>query len=278
MNNKNKNEQSIEEALKMGRRMLDHTISVVWLIIIASCILIFIYKILFWRIALIMIPVLLFLFHWIYRSYMLTKWKIRAFERTKNIHELKAQAILEGLISEEEGFLEKLLRTPEEKRKLEERYAKSDHSGVFEDQPHVPEETSIYFLKWNYIRGTVFFTLGLIATQILFWMKGEKYTLILSALAVYYIWLYARKLFKNPPGIILSKKGIETPDCGLVGWDFVSDEKVVREYDDGESFYLVFKHPGGEEKISIRSLSQTPLELHKLLQVYRGRFEKFTIN
>lgn len=270
----NKNEQSIEEALKMGRRMLNYPIVIISVGIVAFCIMVLIYKILFWRFALILIPFLLFLFPWIYKSYMLNKWKIRAFERTKNIRELKTQAILAGLISEEEGFLEKWLRTREEKRKLEELQRQSDHPGVFEDQPDVPGETSIYYPKKDYIKGTVFFTLGFIATLALFWMKGQKFALGLCIASVYYIWQYARKIFKNPPGIILSEKGIETPDCGLVSWNFISDEQVLREDNDGESFYLVFKHPGGEEKISIGSLSQTPLEIHKLLQVYRGRFEK----
>lgn len=270
----NKSEQSIEEALKMGRRMLNYPIAVISAVIMASCILIFIYKILFGRFALILIPLLLFLFHWIYKSYMLTKWKIRAFERTRNIGELKTQAILSGLISEEEGFLEKWLRTPEEKRKLEEFQRKSEEQVAFEDQPGIPEETAIYYPKRKDMNGIIFFILGLIATLIFFWLKGEKQTLILSVLLVYYIWKNVRSFLKNVPGIVLSEKGIETSDCGLVGWNFISDEKVVREDDDGESFYLVFKYPEGEEKISIGSLSLTPLEIHKLLQVYRGRFEK----
>lgn len=274
MNNKNKNEQSIDEALKMGRRMLNYPIVVGSFVIIASCILIFVYKILFWNFALLMIPVLLFLFHWIYRSYMLTKWKIRAFERTKNIRELKTQAILTGLISGEEGFLEKWLRTPEEKHQLEAFQAQSDYPGVFEDQPDVPKEMAIYYPKQKDLNGIIFFTLGLIASLIFFWLKGEKQTLILSVLSAYYIWKNARSFLKNIPDIVLSEKGIETPDCGFVSWNFVSDEQVLREEEEGESFYLVFNHPGGREKISVGSLSRTPVEIHDLLQVYRGRFEK----
>ncbi|MNJ84650.1 hypothetical protein D3C87_21080 [compost metagenome] len=258
----------------MGRRMLSYPVSISFVVIITSCILIFIYKILFWRIALLMIPVLVFLFQWIYRSYMLTKWKIRAYERTKDVKELKAQAILLGLISEQEGFLEKRLRTSEEKRKLEEFQKKSDNPGVFEDQPDVPKETVIDYSKRNHIAGTVFFTLGFIATLIMFWMKEQKYVLALLILSAYFIWRNVQGLFKNPPRIVLNEKGIETSDCGLVGWAFISDEKVVREDDDGESFYLVFNYPEGEEKISIGSLSRTPEEIHKLLKVYRGRFEK----
>lgn len=254
--------------------MLNYPVFAISLVIFASCILVFIYKILFWRFALLLIPLLLFIVPWIYRSYMLTKWKIKAFGRAKDIHELKTQAILTGFISEEEGFLEKWLRTPGEKRKLEELYSKSANRVVFEDQPDVPEETVIYYPKRKDMNTIIFFTLGLIATLIFFWLKGEKQTLILSVLLVYYIWKNVRSFFQNVPGIVLSEKGIKTTDCGLVGWDFISDEKVVREDDDGESFYLVFRHPGGKEKISVGSLSKTPLEIHMLLWVYRGRFDK----
>lgn len=266
--------ETIEEALKRGKRMLVYPVLVFHMVMILVYFWIFMYQAMFWPLALLAIFVLLFLFSWGYRSYFITKWKIRSYENTRNLDELKTSAILIGLISEQDGFLEKILRTAKEKQKLEELERRAETTQTFTDQAEVPPETRLSTPKRVYALRTVFFCAGLAAGIAAFWITKNRLHLLLSSVAFYYALKNMQKWRKHAPDIILSEKGIETKTCGLVGWEFISEEKILREDEDGVSFYLTFQYPGGEEKQRIDSFPVSAVRLHQLLRIYRGRFDK----
>lgn len=264
--------ETVQQALKRGKRMLTYPVLVIYWFMIISWGLAFSYQIFFWWIELIVIPFMLFFVPWVYRSYFLTKWKITSYERTEDLRELKASAILVGLVSKEEGFLEKLLRTAAQKQKLNE-LEKNPPVAIFKDQPDVPEETILRKPKRKYVMRALFYAVGCIAALFLYWLTKHNFHLALCVLGCYYIWKNIRNYRKNEPEIVLNERGIEIASEGLISWEFVQHERVVREDDDGVSYYLEFEHPGGREKQCIDTLPIDALELHCLLKVYRGRYE-----
>ena len=71
-----------------------------------------------------------FLFAWLIWSYMITKWRVWAFENVRNVHELKKRAIQEKLIWADGNIFEKTeIRNWEDKqklKKLERKFEKED--------------------------------------------------------------------------------------------------------------------------------------------------------
>lgn len=62
-----------------------------------------------------------FVLAWIIWSFMITKWRVSAFENVRNVHELKKRAIEEKLIWSDGNFFEKTeIRNSQEKIKLKE--------------------------------------------------------------------------------------------------------------------------------------------------------------
>lgn len=158
----NQEEVSVKQALERGRKMLDVPSSVVPKLIIGIMVLLTLLKVVAWQYALFSVPLSMLLFPLFYRSYRVTKWKLWAYEKVRNVHELKGKAVMQGIISEDHGFLERLFRTAAEESKLKELELKFRVPDLFTDNQGIPEETTFYYLVNNLILPVLLIILGVL--------------------------------------------------------------------------------------------------------------------
>lgn len=270
-----KEEVSVKEALERGKKMLNVPSDVVPKLIIGVIVFLAILNIVAWQYALFSVPLSLFLFPLVYRNYRVTKWKIWAYEHTRNVNELKAKAVMQGIISEDTGFLEKLFRTSAEKNKLEELQNKFQIPDTFIDQPEFPEETIFYYSQHQNLTAVLFFSLGGLVSLLSFLKTRNVFSLVVLIATLYLTLTNLIKRRKKEPYLILNNQGIKIFNRAFVSWTKISGEKVIRgKVDDSDDFYLVFNDGFDEESIGIDRLSVKPGELLDLLIVYRRRFEK----
>ena len=124
---------SVDEAIARGKRILNYPIAIIQLTIILTCIgLMSFYNPPNW--VLLTGALSTFVIPWIYWSFMITKWRIWAFENVRNVHELKQLAIKEKLIWPDGSVFEKTeIRTSAEKEKLNALQSKFKENDVFID-------------------------------------------------------------------------------------------------------------------------------------------------
>ncbi len=267
-------EITVKQALERGRKMLNVPSSVVPKVIIGIMVLLAVLKVVDWQYALFSAPMSLLLFPLFYRSFMITKWKLWSYEKVRNIHELKAKAVMMGIISEDTGFLEKLFRTAAAESRLKELEEKFSVPDLFSDQNQVPEETTFLY-KVNNLILPVLMIILCVAVSLNCFLKNDKVIASISLIAASWILIqFIRKRKEKAMYLTLNDKGIGTFNHPFIPWDEISGEKIIRgKVDDPADFYLVFNTPFGEESIGIDNLSVKPAEILDLLKIYRERFE-----
>lgn len=269
-------ELSVQQAIEQGRDLLIKRSSIMSRLVFTVLVVLCCFSVISLVVMLLSMTLGVFLMQWVYRSYMVTKWKIWAFENTRNVHELKAKAILEELMSESPGFLEEWMQTAEDKRRLKELEKKFEIPDVLDNYREVAEETRIDYPRSSSWGTIVFFSLGILVVPFLYWLKRDSYVLILLPLAIYYLWKNTRKNPESTSYILLNDKGIATRHCGFVSWELIEDEQITRENDEDVSYHLFFRYPGGTEKVDITHFPVKPGELYDLLKIYRKRFQDNT--
>ncbi|MGV3611360.1 MAG: hypothetical protein ACO1N0_10450 [Fluviicola sp.] len=266
-------EISVKQALERGRKMLNVPSSVVPKVIIGIMVVLALLKVVAWQYALFSAPLSLLLFPLFYRSYRVTKWKLWAYENVRNVHELKAKAVMMGILSEETGFLEKLFRTTAAENRLKELEEKFRIPDVFDDQQQVPEETTFFYAVNNLMLPVLIIILCFAASLLCFLRNDKIIGIIVITGGIWLLIQSIRKRKEKAMYLTLSDKGIGTFNYPFISWDEISGEKIIRgKVDDGD-FYFVFNTPLGEESICIDNLAVQPAELLDLLKIYRGRFE-----
>jgi hypothetical protein len=89
--------------------------------------------------------VLGFVIAWLVWSFMITKWRIWAFENVRNVHELKKRAIQEKLIWNDGNIFEQTeIRTLEDKKELKKLEKKFEKEDVYPTFPIALCEFTIY--------------------------------------------------------------------------------------------------------------------------------------
>jgi len=270
----NTEEITVKQALERGRKMLNVPSSVVPKIISGMMVLLALLKVAAWQYALFSVPLSMLLFPLFYRSYMVTKWKLWAYEKVRNVHELKAKAVMQGIISEDPGFLERLFRTAAAESRLKELELKFRVPDLFIDNQQVPEETTFFYSANNLILPVLLIILSVLVSLYSF-LKNEKEIAFLAVTAtIILLFQTLRKRKEVALYLILNDKGIGTFNYPFIPWDAISGEKIIRgKVDDTSDFYLVFNTPSGEESLGIDHLSVKPAELLDLLKIYRVRCE-----
>jgi len=109
---------TIEEAINTGLRMINRPVRIIQLTTLALSTYI-IYKFQFPDWTYILILPLAVIVPWVYWSFMITKWRIWAFENVRDVHELKSRAIAEKLIWPDGSIFEKTeIRTSQDRERL----------------------------------------------------------------------------------------------------------------------------------------------------------------
>lgn len=211
----------------------------------------------------------------IYWAFAITKWKLWAFERVRNVHTLREMAELEGLFYPEGSLTAKMeFWSANDKNRWQALRVKFDWEDEFTDDPNVPAEIQIYqskIEKWLNGLSTVAFFGGAIFLLV----NGIVYPM---AAALFILGIYSGyRQFKartfGLPQIIISENGIQTRDRPFFTWAQVAHARVER-FGIGKnmSFKLVYEDPEGMAFVDLNDLEVTAHQLTHLLKVYQARY------
>ncbi len=226
-----------------------------------------------------------FLFSWLIWSYLITKWRIWAFENVRNVHELKKRAVEAKLIWSDNHIFEKTeIRTKNEKiklKKIQEKFALED---VYKEDYSVPPITKIYYSKFDYsIQLIIAIVVIFLGSYINFNGNIEIKNLVLGTIiiliGVYSGFLGYKKASYKEPIITINDKGISSRNIGFKNWSEIKNEEVITEGSGkSEKTYLFYWYDNNEyEQIDIDELNISHRKLENLLRTYRIRFNKKTI-
>jgi len=215
-----------------------------------------------------------FLLCWLTWSFMITKWRIWAFENVRNVHELKRKAIQHKLIWKEKSFFEKTeIRTLKDReilKRLEKKFLVKD---VYRDDISVAKETRIFYSKTQTYAGLIV-SGALIFLGIYLLINEKLMGLVSFPLAVFLIYKESQKLKDKSEQIIINSKGIQIRNI-FYPWKNIYNENVIVEIRGKHvEHYLAFETDFERPAISINMLGVSLKKLEKLLQVYRIRYEK----
>ncbi len=220
---------------------------------------------------------------WIIWSFMITKWRIWAFENVRNVHELKKRAIEEKLIWEDGNWFEKTeIRSKQDKIELERIFRKFEKEDQFREDYSLPEKTKIYYSLFS---KTIEFVsevlISLFAFYFILYKNDDiKYVIgaILALIIVFQdslkIW---KKITKNEPIIEIDANGIKTEKSGFKKWSEIEGEEVIKEYfkESKLEVYLVFYYDQEKKvKINLKELNVSSKKMINILKTYRIRNNK----
>ena len=221
-----------------------------------------------------------FVLAWLIWSFMITKWRIWAFENVRNVHELKKRAIQEKLIWNDGNIFEKTeIRNAEDKSKLKKLEKKFEKEDKYREHYSLPPKIEIHYSKaYTYFQVGV--SILIIGVVIYLFTKGKtkQYLLgtIIAGIGLYNTIKKFRKAHDTKPKIIIDSKGIQTKNVEFKNWGNIENEEVVKEgWGKLAKSYLTYYYDDDEfEKIEINSLNVSHKELENIIRTYRTRNNK----
>lgn len=222
-----------------------------------------------------------FVLSWIVWSFMITKWRLWAFENVRNVHELKKRAIQEKLIWNDGKWFEKTeIRTSSDKLKLKELEKKFQKKDIHQEDYSIPISTTIFYSKTtNFIEmGVMLLCFGL-GIYLLFTSDGYIRGALFTTIGGYFAFKEYKQATNTKPQIEIDNNGIKTINTTFKSWKEIKHEEVVYEISGKRSnTFLTYEFKGGYEKIQTDDYTVTPKELENLLRTYRIRYRKTTSN
>ncbi|MCR8561882.1 hypothetical protein KXD93_29775 [Mucilaginibacter sp. BJC16-A38] len=266
---------TVDEALARGKKTINYPIAAIQLLtVIASFFLMVYLELPGWTIAVGFLTG--FIITWVYWSFMITRWRIWAFENVRNVHELKQRAIKEKLIWKDGSIFEKTeIRTTADKEKLNLIQLKFNVKDVFADDYSIPVETRVYYSKKKSLPEMILLS-GCLGLGIYFIIATETKIggAVLCLAALTFLYIDYRIYTNKKPQIMLNDKGIQTSSTSFYSWNRLANEEVKWESTGKNSnYYLTYDYPGGSERLLIDNLDTNKNDLEKLMRVYRGRWE-----
>lgn len=271
---------TVDEAIAKGHRMVNYPIFIIFFGTIGISLYLGIQKIL---------PAWIFFAGfgigfasaWLWWSVMITKWRLWAFDKVRNVHELKKRAVQEKLIWADSRIFEKTeIRNARAKEKWKSLQHKFEQEDIFQDDLTIPNETIIYYSKnGNFVEMIIMlFCLGM---GIYLFAYTDRYILgsILSVMGAYFSYKKYKDATNTTPQIILNDKGIQTISTKFYKWTAIKNEEVISKGSGKQTRHLlIYEHPNGMEQLEIDDYATNPKNLSKLLILYRGRSKKETTN
>lgn len=225
-----------------------------------------------------------FLFSWLWASYIITKWRLWAYDNVRNVHELKKRAIQEKLIWADHSFLTKTeIRTAKDREKLNSLQNKFLRDDIFQDNIMVPAETFIYYSKGkSFLEMATALCVLCVGIYFLLNMEGYFFRIlggVLSLIGIFFCYKKYRDATNKEPQIMLNDKGIKTISTDFYHWKDIENEEVITEGTGKNThYYLTYDHPRGSERLQIDGYNTNKKNLNKLLILYRARNKKKTTN
>ncbi|AUC16661.1 hypothetical protein BTO06_16565 [Tenacibaculum sp. SZ-18] len=220
---------------------------------------------------------------WFIWSFMITKWRIWAFENVRNVHDLKKRAIEEKLLWEDGNWFEKTeIRSKQDKIDLERTFRKFEKEDQFREDYLLPKKTKIYYSRCsNPIEIVSTILIFLLAFYFILYKNDDiKYVIgaLLTLIIVFRDFLKTwKKITSNEPIIEIDASGVTTEKSGFKKWSQIEGEDVIKEYfkESKLEVYLVYYYDQENEvKINLKELNVNYKEMINILKTYRIRNNK----
>ncbi|MGY3211805.1 hypothetical protein [Mucilaginibacter sp. HD30] len=212
-----------------------------------------------------------------YRAIMAAKWRIWAFDKVRNVHELRERALSEKLmyLKNRPGFGIINYNSKRQEEQWEQLQAKFQHPDIFIDDQSVPAETVIRYSVVKYLIWTIMYLLMTIfgfylctLGQVISYIIG----ILLILIGAVNSYMRITKMFNREPQIILNNDGMSTTGTSFYKWNDIANEKTIREGTGKYAmYYLCYDHQKRSTKFHLNDLEVSFMQLQKLLRVYRGR-------
>lgn len=212
-----------------------------------------------------------------YRAITAAKWRNWAFDKVRNVHELRERALSEKLLypTNRLGFGIINYNSESQKKQWEQLHAKFQQPDIFMDDKSIPAETIIRYSVFKYAVWTIVFCLMTIL-GIYFCTLGQVITyitgiplIITGAVNTYF---KIKNMLNRAPQIVLNNDGLRTADTPFYKWDEIANEKTIREGTGKYAmYYLCYDHPKGSNRFQLKDLEINFIKLERLLRLYRGR-------
>ena len=218
---------------------------------------------------------------WLWWSFMITKWRIWAFENCRNVHELRRRAVNEKLIWPEGSIFEKTeIRNFEQKKKLKslnKKFQMKDEPEIIFDDGSVPYETKIYYSKISKAILWVF-GIGLCGSGLYLATDGNLFGYIVILISIFFLYDAYKKTSIREAYVTLNSKGIQTLNTAFIEWKYIEFIEIKRRgYGKHSKWYLLvdFKKNDGHgnwgDELEINDLSVSPKKMGKLIRLYQQR-------
>lgn len=273
---------TVNEAIKKGHQWINYPVMTIMIIgLPLSTYLFFVFKQVW------IFPVgfiLTFMMMWLWWSIFITHWRIWAFSKVRNVHELKEKAINQKLIWEDGKWGERTeIRTFKQRKlltELERKFELPDISEVITDDSSVPFETKIYYsklLKWiNLIIGLAMGVFGCMS------IVEEEYIsgCFLIGLTMVYFY-FAPEYATSAPQITINEMGIKTVNTSFVEWNKVKKVKIKQSgIGRSANWYLDIlfhkKDAAGNwgDELEISGFDIAPNKIERLIRIYQQRYRQ----
>jgi len=215
---------------------------------------------------------------WLYWAFMITRWRLWAFDEVRNVHELRKKAIKERLIWPDGSFFERTeLRNFEQKQRwliLQEKFKEED---IFINDLTIAPETSIYYSRGEFWFGFVALLIVGVA-GLYFGIVADSYLgLLAPAVVAVPAVLAFKKATNSNAQITVSEMGMYTVKAGFTAWAEVrQEEALIVGHGKYAKRFLHYTTHAGQQRVRIDGLTTDIHKLNHLLQIYRGRFEQKT--
>lgn len=224
-----------------------------------------------------------FIASWAIWSFMITRWRIWAFNNVRNVHELKERAIEDKLIWSDGSIFEKTeIRSKEDIEELDKLDSKFNQEDIYLEDYSMPHVSKIYYSKtdtyYELIVSVIILGIGIaIFCFPESTIKNYVIALIMILIGTYNSRKELKKAFNKNPIIIIDNTGIKTKNTEFVNWTQIYNEDIIREgFGKNREHYLTYFY-GDElefEKLKIDSLDKTHEEIENMIRTYRIRFNK----
>jgi hypothetical protein len=275
---------TVDQAIKKGKQMIFIPIYILMLggLVLPFVILLCMENSIIWLFLLSFLSIIIA--PWVYWSFAITYWRLWAFEKVQNVHELYHRAVEERLIWQIDHWAERTeIRTKKQQLKWSELYNKFKYEDKFSDDLSIPKETKIYFsIKSAIIEFTFYLLLAILFVLYTCASKSAMHLvlgLILSSVFLFGLYDSYKKIRNRKPQIILNDKGIETAKVEFCSWGNIQDEqvKIQRTAIYSSNMFSYFYNYNKFELINTSPLDVSIEKLRLMLSVYRWRYENKTM-
>lgn len=221
----------------------------------------------------------------IYRAYAVPRWKIWAFSKVRNVHELKRRAEFAWLMpNEENAGIRKFERwTGEQKQAWLGIEKKFDAQDIFVERPEVPAETRVYFAWYKklWVMLLALITLGFGALPYFFLDHDRSLASLVwqCVVGIFFVslggWLFyesLKQLINRKAQLVMNSYGLETAGSGFCSWSQIRD---LRIFPSGNGRYRTFHLRYWADNVYIDfeldGMTIGRRKLDRYLRTYQGR-------